>query len=114
MGSLISSNESTQLEIVNQKLNYDGSIKEYNNILNTLSESDIKGLGKCYNIWKTGCMYKFLITKLLDNNLEASNIVSEYNKLEHEAIFNNNICQLTTLYKATNFDKYQKFLTPVG
>lgn len=101
------------VDAILEKLQYDGTITDYNICVSNLTSKDKKDLGKYYNYWRTGCEYKFLVDGKLDPKNDVSDIISEYNQIEAE-IYNGEeeevIKQILTILLATKFEKYDTVL----
>lgn len=81
MGNVTS--EEVQRTIIENKLQYDGTIASYNTAVSKLSDEDKRALGKLFDLYKISCNYKFLVSKQKDPDTESPQIISQYNQLKN-------------------------------
>jgi len=81
MGNVTS--EEVQRAIIENKLQYDGTIAGYNKAISELSDEDKRALGKLFDLYKVSCNYNFLVRKLKDPDTDSPHIISQYNQLKN-------------------------------
>jgi hypothetical protein len=98
------------VEMIKEKLSYDGSVEAYNNVVKNLTDAEKKELGEFYELWRLGCEYKFLMSGTIDPSPSVAAVISTFKQRDAEILYKPPIeatREHLTLSCATKLPKYE-------